>query len=291
MRARPTESAPVPGQRQPVPGQRQPELPVTGTGAVPGDNTVTPGPISLGEDAVERAFGAAIRDVSRVGDLLDALSQGKLWVPLPADGRPVTDGSAVTLPTVTYLGSEFVPAYTSPGRMLAAAAEPAPGPPPHLVVRAADLARLLPAELGIALNPGPGESVPVYPEGVAYLASVQVEHDPGQIRVGPVPAGPLALLAGIGDGLSAVQAVAQAAAAWLSVESAGQGLIISVTLDDPADPAAQQAVIAAVEQATAGGSPDADFPIDVTFPGEGDPDVIDSWVSAFGSPFYQRGRP
>jgi hypothetical protein len=275
------DSVSVPGQRQATPAGAAP-------GTVPGDHTATRGPASLGDDAVERAFAAAIRDVSRVGELLDVLSQGRLWLPLPADGRPVTDGSAVSLPTVTYLGSEFVPAFTSADRLLAAAGEPALGPPPHMVVRAADLARLLPAPLGIALNPGGGESVPVYPEGVAYLASVRVEHDPGQIRVGPVPAGPLALLAGIGDGLALVRLVRQAAAAWLSVESAGEGLIISVTLDDPADCDAQQAVITAVEQAAMTTSRDADFPIDVTFPGEGDPDVIDSWVSAFGSPFYQR---
>ncbi len=276
------DSVSVPGQRQAAPAAG------SGTASVPGDHIATREPASLGEDAVERAFAASIRDVSRVGDLLDALSQGRLWLPVPADG-PVTDGSAVNLPTVTYLGSEFVPAFTSAGRLLAAAGDPALGPPPHMVVRAADLARLLPPTLGIALNPGAGESVPVYPEGVAYLASVRVEHDPGQIRVGPVPAEPLALLASIGHGVALVHAVRQAAAAWLSVESAGEGLIISVTLDDPADAAAQQAVIAAVEQAALTASRDADFPIDVTFPGEGDPDVIDSWVSAFGSPFYRRG--
>jgi hypothetical protein len=38
------------------------------------------------------------------------------------------------------------------------------------VVRAADLARLLPPTIGIALNAGASESVPVYPPGVAYLA-------------------------------------------------------------------------------------------------------------------------
>src|SRR5215469_4314320 len=81
---------------------------------------LTDGSSTAGEhapDEVERALAAAISDSSRIGDLLDELSRGRLWLPLPDDGRPVTDGSAVNLPTVTYLGSEFVPAFTSAARL------------------------------------------------------------------------------------------------------------------------------------------------------------------------------
>ena len=65
---------------------------------------------------VEHALAAAAKDPDRVTDLLDELSRGRLWLPLP-EVRPVTDGSAVVLPTVTYLGAEFVPAFTSAGRL------------------------------------------------------------------------------------------------------------------------------------------------------------------------------
>ena len=65
---------------------------------------------------IEHALAAAVKDPDRVTDLLDELSRGKLWLPLP-DDRPVTDGSAVLLPTVTYLGAEFVPAFTSAQRL------------------------------------------------------------------------------------------------------------------------------------------------------------------------------
>ena len=54
--------------------------------------------------AIERALAEAARDPDRIGDLLDELSRGLLWVPLPDDDGPVTDGSAVVLPIVTYLG-------------------------------------------------------------------------------------------------------------------------------------------------------------------------------------------
>jgi SseB protein N-terminal domain len=261
------------------------------------EKTARPAGRDADASAVERALAAAVMDSAKVGDLLDELSRGRLWLPLPDDGRPVTDGSAVNLPIVTYLGTEFVPAYTSADRLLTSAAEPcatAMQPPivPHVVVPAAELARRLPGTLGIALNPGAGESVPVYPEGVAYMAAAQ-SAEPGsrpgsRICVGHPPAEPGALLSEIRSLLPAVRAARAAATAWLSVDLAGEGLVISVTLDDPADQAAQDAVVGAIERAAAAAPQDAGFPIDVTFPGEGAPDPVDEWISAYASPFYVR---
>lgn len=123
--------------------------------------------------AVEDAVAAAAKDPELVSELLDTLRKARLWLPLPDDG-PVTDGSAVLLPTVTYLGAEFVPAFTSAERMVAWPLNALPPPRgqrmPHIVVPAAELARLLPPGMGIALNPGAETSVPVYPEGIGYLA-------------------------------------------------------------------------------------------------------------------------
>jgi hypothetical protein len=264
--------------------------------------------------AVERALAAAVADGTRLGELLDTLSRGRLWVPLPDDGHPVTDGSAVILPTVTYLGRDFVPAFTS-ARQLRQSLEPRPsplaGPPPeaaapagpgpdaddqgepdmpHLVVPAAELARRLPGSLGIALNPGARQSVPVYPDGVAYVASARPAGQAGRVDVGYPPPGlvPPGLLAAITARLSQLPAAREAATAWLSVEFAGEGLVISVTLDDPADGIAIDAVIAAIEQAAAATPPGPGIPLDVTFPGEGEPDAVDTWISAHATPFYRR---
>jgi hypothetical protein len=157
------------------------------------------------------------------------------------------------------------------------------------VVPAAALARRLPPDVGIALNPGAGESVPVYPEGVAYLAAAQHADPASRVRVGPLPVHPDALLAGIRAGLLGVPQVIQAAAAWLSVEFAGEGLVISATLDESADADAQEAVIRVVEQAAQSAPADSWFPIDVTFPGEDAPDLVDEWISRCAVPFYRRG--
>jgi len=254
------------------------------------DKTVMPWREVAADAAVERAFAAVTKDAGQVSDLLEALSRGRLWLPLADDGRPVTDGSAVNLPTLIYLGSEFVPAYTSADRLLRSARPAGEQPPPvlpHVVVPAAALARLLPPALGIALNPGGEESVPVYPAGVAYLAAARAVDAAEGISVGPPPAEPEELLAALRFGLGQVRAARQAATAWLSVRFGGAGLVISVALDDPADPAAQRAVLDVVERA-ASAAPGQPVPIDVTFPGEGEPDTVDQWVAASAVPFYSR---
>jgi type III secretion system (T3SS) SseB-like protein len=293
-------------------------------------------------EAVEQALTAVTKDAGRMGDLVWELARARLWVPLPAGRGPVTDGSAVILPTVTYLGAEFVPCFTSVQRLAAWAdaadadgtarrPDAVPGqriggshavshPPgeyafadverrwqragdsrvvPHIVVPAAAIARRLPAGLGIALNPGAESSVPVYPRGVADLAAAGARAGTARsghtrsgagapIRVGHPPAEPVALLREVGSGLHSLPAVRDAARAWLSVPGQGEGLIISVTLDDPASEPAHQAVLYTIERAVAAVPSHAPFPIDVTFPGESAPDLVDDWVASNTVPFYTR---
>jgi SseB protein N-terminal domain len=244
-------------------------------------------------EAVDAALAAAIEDAGRIGELLDVLRTARLWLPLPADAGPAIKGTAVTLPTVSYLGSDFVPAYSSALLLRQLTRPDQPETPseavPCLVVRAADLARLLPPSIGIALNAGASESVPVYPQGVAHLAAGSDSTDTERLTVGPLPVRPDRLLADIAAGLMQVSAVRDASAAWLSVEFAGEGLLISVALDDPADADVRDIVAGAIERAAWQASPDdAAFPIDVTFPGENEPDHIDERIAAFATPFYRR---
>jgi SseB protein N-terminal domain len=264
---------------------------------------------------IEHALAAAVDDPARVTDLLDELSRGRLWLPLPDDARPVIDGSAVTLPTVTYRGAEFVPAFTSAGELAAwnqsaslprRRAVPASrlseedeqsrsgqdpsAATPHIVVPAAELARLLPAGVGIALNPGTKASIPLYPDALSYLVADQVppaDGDGAHIRAGRPPADPTALLTEMRVALGSILDVREASRAWLSIPGRGEGLVIAVTLHDPASEAVQFDVISAIERAV-DAVPGPGFPIDVTFPGEGEPDEVDEWISAHAEPFYIR---
>jgi hypothetical protein len=250
-----------------------------------GQRPETPRP-DLMPAAVEQALAAAVKDPDRVTDLLDELSRGRLWLPLPDDGRPVTDGSAVSLPTVTYLGAEFVPAFTSARQLAARHGSDVP----HIVVPAAQLARLLPAGVGIALNAGAEASIPISPEGVSYLAAdaiTLVSANGAAVRVGRPPADPVTLLTEIRTELGTIPDVREASRAWLSVPGQGEGLVISVTLHDPCSQAAHGQVISAIERAV-GALPEPGFPIDVTFPGEAGADQVDEWISAHAEPFYIR---
>jgi hypothetical protein len=262
----------------------------------------------LSAEIIEQVLATIAKDPDRVSGLLDDLARARLWLPLPSAGHPVVKGSAVSLPTVTYLGAEFVPAFTSLRRLVRwmspegrkdtglIPAQYRPGTSDtttdglvaHIVVPAADLARLLPAGLGIALNPGGDTSVPIYPDGVTHLAASEPAGVGGtSIRLGHPSAEPLDLLREVSHGLETLDAVRHASRAWLIVPGQGEGLVISVTLDDPGSAVAHDAVVTVVERAAAA-VPHAGFPIDVTFPGESEPDQIDEWVAANATPFYVR---
>jgi hypothetical protein len=134
-------------------------------------------------------------DDSRLAQLAGELARARMWLPLPDGPKPVTDGSALVVPVIRCAGTDFVPAFTSVQR-LGTWADPrsmrreqggpdAPlrsGDPAwvrdvisraamirHVVVPFAGLARLLPAGLGIAINPGGSLSLRLCPDAVGVL--------------------------------------------------------------------------------------------------------------------------
>jgi SseB protein N-terminal domain len=112
--------------------------------------------------------------------------------------------------------------------------------------------------------------------------------------VGHPPVEPRALLDATRADLRALQPVRYASRAWLSVPGEGEGLIISVALDDPASEAHRSAAIDALERACAAVPLRVPFPVDVTFPGEpvsaetSPTDLIDEWIARNTRPFYTR---
>lgn len=294
---------------QPLPAQSPfPAIIVPAQAMAHGGTFVRPGALAWGGtreapvgaysscETVEQVLATAVKDPDRLNEFLDELARARLWVPLPTAG-PITDGSAVVLPTVTYLGAEFVPCFTSVQRLSGWPDRPEAFSlvwqrsgdtrvVPHIVVPAVALARHLPAGLGLAVNPGAEASVPIYPEGVSYLAAAAS----GVVaQVGHPPAEPEALLSEVSWCLRSLPAVRHASRAWLSVPGQGEGLIISVTLDDPASEPARQAVLGVIERTVAAIPLQVSFPIDVTFPGESEPDLVDDWVAANTKPFYTCG--
>jgi SseB protein N-terminal domain len=261
-------------------------------------------------ERVDRALDAAVADPGRIGDVLSALIGSRVWVPVPGPAA-ITATAGVTLPVLTYLRRDFVPAFTSHRRLVQAASMPGPpaGPLPHLVVSIADLAAALPADVGIALNPGAGPSVAVSPAGLAGLRT-PAGGQPGSPGPEPVPArtGQAAraqaetwgLLAGACLAFAAIPAVRDATAGWLSGTGSSPVLLIAVRLADPADAEAQHAVQAALAnpvarpggcgQVAAAGrvAPGPRIGVEVIFPGAHHPDLVESWTVAAGTRFYAR---
>jgi len=126
---------------------------------------------------------------------------------------------------------------------------------------------------------------------VTYLAAIQGLAGGVRIRVGHPPQEPTRLIREASAQLRTVPAVREARTAWLSVAGRGEGLIISIGLDNPADQAAQDAATYAVERAAAMVTEDAGFPIDVTFPGGAEPNPVAESVAASAAPFYLRAQP
>lgn len=180
---------------------------------------------------------------------------------------------------------------------------------PHVVLPAIGLARRLPSGVGLAVNPESSPGLPLFPECVPYLARLTAPAilalagtaPPGALAVeqlvpgtdarflvGHPPAEPSALLAETRAALRALPFARQASRAWLSVPGQGEGLLISVLLDDPSSEQARAAVTDAIEDATAAVALRAPFPVDLIFPGEAEPDAIDAWIADNTRPFYQR---
>ena len=184
---------------------------------------------------------------------------------------------------------------------------------PHIVVPAAGLARRLPSGLGLALNADGANGLPLYPESVSFLARLAPAPGAGisgrwaagrraadqptgaAVGVGHPPVEPRALLDETRAGLRGLRFVRYASRAWLTVPGAGEGLVISITLDDPGSEARRDAVISTLESALAAVPLRAPFPVDATFPGEilagmtaPSPDLIDQWISRNTRPFYTR---
>jgi hypothetical protein len=246
-------------------------------------------------ESIERILASALADPGLLPALLAELAGTRLWVPLPVRRRPFTDGTAIRLPLIGYTETEtdFVPCFTSVQRLTRWADDVEPDASsgadveeyhfggggrqwqragdervvPHVVVPAAGLARRLPAGLGLALNPGDAPGLPLFPESVSYLARLDGP-TAAAIAVGHPPAEPLALLNAVRASLRRLRFVRSASRAWLTVPGLGEGLVISVALDDPASEPAQRAVVGALLAAVASVPLHVPFPVDVAFPGE-----------------------
>ncbi|MFE7352192.1 enhanced serine sensitivity protein SseB [Streptomyces sp. NPDC057543] len=112
---------------------------------------------------LEEVLMASVGSPEAGGRLVEVLGRSQVWVPLPAGGGP--DSADLDLPTLEIEGAAYVPVFSSEQQFLSCVGTAMS----FAVAPARDLARGLPPQLGIAVNPGGAVGMPVPPLAVAEL--------------------------------------------------------------------------------------------------------------------------
>lgn len=229
---------------------------------------------------VERCLVAAMQDASRTAELIAALAEAEIWVPLPEGGGP--HDAELTLPTTEIGGTPYVPVYSSEEQFRRVA-----GPMAFTVAPVREFARGLPPHVGLAVNPGGELGIPIPPQGVLELARV-----PGAGAMGarvtlaePTPAEePYVLLAAAAEEFAATPVVLTARRALGVVESDTPSLFVGIELDRWQEEDRRQA-IAALERAVGrAGSP---WPVNLVLIDLAQ-DPVGDWMLESVTPFYER---
>lgn len=230
---------------------------------------------------VEHCLVAAFHDPSRTAELIDALAEGEVWVPLPAGGGP-QDGE-LTLPTTEIAGGHYVPVFSSEEQFLRIA-----GPMAFTVAPVREFARGLPPFVGIAVNPGGDVGLPIPPQGVLELARVPGAGSAGARVTLAEPAPheePYVLLAAAAEEFAATPVVLTARRALGLIETDAPCLFIGVELDRWQEDD-RRLTIAALERAVGrAGSP---WPVNLVLIDLAQ-DPIGDWMLDAVRPFYERG--
>lgn len=229
---------------------------------------------------VERCLVAAMHDTSRTPELMDALADAEVWVPLPAGGGP-TDNE-LSLPTTEIDGHPYVPVFSSEEQFRRVA-----GPMACTVAPVREFARGLPPNVGLAVNWGGEVGIPIPAPLVLELARV-----PGAGTMGarvtlaePVPdEEPYVLLAAAAEEFAATPVVLTARRALGVVEDDAPCLFIGVELDRWQEEDRRQA-IAALERAV--GRAGTPWPVSMVLVDLAQ-DPIGDWMLDSVRPFYER---
>ncbi|MEU8133040.1 enhanced serine sensitivity protein SseB [Streptodolium elevatio] len=229
---------------------------------------------------VERCLVAAMQDPSRTGELIDALAEAEVWVPLPAGGGP--HDAELTLPTTEIAGAPFVPVFSSEEQFRRVA-----GPMAFTVAPVREFARGLPPHVGMAVNPGGEVGIPIPPDGVLELARVPGAGATGArvTLIEPAPEEePYVLLAAAAEEFAATHVVLTARRALGFVESDAPSLFIGVELDRWQEEDRRMAIGALERAVGRAGTP---WPVNLVLIDLAQ-DPVGDWMLESVRPFYER---
>ncbi|GAB1690817.1 enhanced serine sensitivity protein SseB [Krasilnikovia sp. M28-CT-15] len=227
-------------------------------------------------NALERALAGAHAGETSPDQLLQALADSQLWVPLPAGAD---ENGATPLPIVILDGRPHVAAYTSAEQYARGA-----GTQAHMVLTGRELADLMAAELGLAVNAGAELGLPVNPSGVRRLRGGTVRSGT-RMRLGLPAEEPEQLLAALAAAFARIPGVSEARRALAQVGDEPPALLIGIRSERPGAGMQHDDVLTAVRDSTA--EVPAQYPVETVF--LNDPsDPITAWMLRNTEPFYQR---
>jgi SseB protein C-terminal domain/SseB protein N-terminal domain len=203
--------------------------------------------------------------------LLRALADNELWVPLPGGA---SNGQA-QLPVMVLDGAPYVAVYTSQSQYARGAGEQT-----HMVLRGRELAGMMAEDLGLAVNPGGEVGLPVRPEGVRSMREGRRTVRAGErLRLGEPAEEPYPLLAELRARLQSVPAVSTARRALAQAGDEPPVLLIGI------EASARAEALAAVKAAVA--AQPVPLAVDTVF--LDDPaDPVAAWMLDNTDPFYRR---
>ncbi|MFF8096813.1 enhanced serine sensitivity protein SseB [Streptomyces sp. NPDC016675] len=112
---------------------------------------------------LEEVLSASLGVPGAGGRIVEVLGRSFLWIPLPNGGGP--DSGPLDLPSLEIEGQAYVPVFSSEEQLRqVAGAQMA-----YTVAPAAEFARGLPPQIGIAVNPDGVVGIPLPPPAVAEL--------------------------------------------------------------------------------------------------------------------------
>src|SRR5512139_3686679 len=176
---------------------------------------------------LEQALLALRSDETRGDDLLNAIAVGHLWVPLPQGGG----AEDASLPITVIDGTPYVVVYTSEEQL-----ERGAGRVGFAMTPGRDFVRSLPAELGLAVNPGGELGLPLPANALRTIRGEEHQLTAGsKITLGEPVHEPEILLDALRSGFTGVPGVLSARRAWAMTEESSAGFLLLGIEVDPDD--------------------------------------------------------
>ncbi|MCW5252453.1 MULTISPECIES: enhanced serine sensitivity protein SseB [unclassified Streptomyces] len=255
------------------------EIPAQGQSRPPGGGW--PG------NELEEVLSASLGVPGAEARLLEVLGRSSLWIPLPNGGGP--DSGPLDLPAVELDGQAYVPVFSSEEQLRLATG----GHLGYTVAPAAEFARGLPPQIGLAVNPDGAVGVPLPPAAVAELCRTGLTPLDGPASGGRVRLfepdwqdDPVDFLAAASAEFDATGVVRTARRCLAAVETAEPVMFVGVELAHWEGDAATRPLDAL---GRALGRAPAPWPVNLVLL-EAAQDPVCDWLRDRVRPFYQQDR-